>query len=59
MNVNALFLSAVQTDVIAAYDAAEAALRAAEKDAPALAPRLREAVDALFAARVAIDEARS
>jgi hypothetical protein len=45
----------LQTDVIEAYDAAEAALRVAEKVAPDVAAPIREAVAALFAARVALD----
>jgi hypothetical protein len=51
-----VFRVSLQTDVIEAYDAAESALRAAEKFAPDVAEPIRAAVDSLFAARVALDE---
>jgi hypothetical protein len=51
-----VFRATLETDVIEAYDAAEFALRAAEKFAPDVAEPIRAAVDSLFAARVALDE---
>jgi hypothetical protein len=51
--------SLVQDAVLEAYDAADEALRLAQGFAPAIAPDIRKAVDALFAARVALDEDRS
>jgi Tfp pilus assembly protein PilX len=56
VTTNLLFVRLLQADVLVAYDAAESALREAERSAPTVAPSIRRAVDALFAARVALDE---
>jgi Tfp pilus assembly protein PilX len=59
VNVRHPLVAMLRDDVMDAYDAAESALRAAERDAPEVADPIRAAVASLFAARVALDEGKS